>query len=91
MSVTEELLARAEEAAGDETSRRILAAAVERFSLFGIRRTTMDDVAAAAGIGRATLYRRFSGRDEIVRAVNRGGFCRERHVWFPAPTRSGWC
>lgn len=53
----------------DDTSRRILDAAVERFTTFGIRRTTMDDVAAAAGIGRATLYRRFSGRDDIVRAT----------------------
>lgn len=53
----------------DETSRRILDAAIDRFTTFGIRRTTMDDVAAAAGIGRATLYRRFAGRDDIVQAA----------------------
>lgn len=69
MSITSDLLARAREVADDETSRRILDAAVDRFSAFGIRRTTMDDVAATAGIGRATLYRRFAGRDEIVRAT----------------------
>lgn len=69
MSVAAEVVARARAAADDETSRRIIAAAVERFTAFGIRRTTMDDVAASAGIGRATLYRRYAGRDEIVRAA----------------------
>jgi len=69
VSVASEVVARAREVADDETARRILTAAVERFTAFGIRRTTMDDVAAGAGIGRATLYRRFAGRDEIVRAT----------------------
>jgi AcrR family transcriptional regulator len=70
VEVTDAVLARAAEELQieDDTSRRILDAAVERFTRFGIRRTTMDDVAAAAGVGRATLYRRFAGRDEIVRA-----------------------
>ena len=53
----------------DDTAERILDAALDRFSTFGIRRTTMDDISTAAGVGRATLYRRFAGRDEIVRAV----------------------
>lgn len=71
VEMTESVVARATEqlAVEDDTSRRILDAAVERFTTFGIRRTTMDDVAAAAGIGRATLYRRFAGRDDIVRAT----------------------
>ena len=30
---------------------------------------TMDDVAKAAGVGRATLYRHFKGRDELLLAV----------------------
>lgn len=65
------LLAEAREAAevDDATSARILDAALDRFTIFGIRRTTMDDIAAAAGVGRATVYRRFAGRDDIVRAV----------------------
>jgi AcrR family transcriptional regulator len=71
MTTADSIGARVERAAemSDETSRRILDAAVDRFATFGIRRTTMDDVAAAAGIGRATLYRRFAGRDDIVRAA----------------------
>lgn len=53
----------------DATSARILDAALDRFTTDGVRRTTMDDIASAAGIGRATLYRRFAGRDEVIRAV----------------------
>lgn len=71
MTTTEPMLDRVREAADveDETAARILDAALDRFATFGIRRTTMDDIAEAAGIGRATVYRRFGGRDEIVRAV----------------------
>jgi AcrR family transcriptional regulator len=47
--------------------RRILdAAAVE---LGRHPRATLDDLAAAAGLGRATLYRHFAGRDDLVEAV----------------------
>ena len=53
----------------DELGRRILDAAVVGFGTVGVRRTTMEDVAEGAGISRATLYRRFGGRDEIVRAT----------------------
>lgn len=36
----------------------------------GLRRTTVDDVANAAGVSRATLYRAFpGGRDTILQAV----------------------
>lgn len=71
MTETDGLLERVRHAgqAEDDTSERILDAALDRFSTFGIRRTTMDDISSAAGVGRATLYRRFAGRDEIVRAV----------------------
>lgn len=71
MTTTEPMLDRVREAADveDETAARVLDAALDRFATFGIRRTTMDDIAAVAGIGRATVYRRFGGRDEIVRAV----------------------
>lgn len=71
MTTTEPMLDRVREAADveDETAARVLDAALDRFATFGIRRTTMDDIAEVAGIGRATVYRRFGGRDEIVRAV----------------------
>ncbi|MFK4594682.1 TetR/AcrR family transcriptional repressor of mexCD-oprJ operon [Streptomyces pristinaespiralis] len=35
--------------------------------------STMDEVARAAGIGRATLHRHFAGRDALVRALEQLG------------------
>ena len=64
----------------DPTSERILDAAQQRFLLVGIRRTTMDDIAEAAGLGRATLYRRFAGRDDIVLATIAREFERFAHA-----------
>ncbi|MFC5745186.1 TetR/AcrR family transcriptional regulator [Actinomadura rugatobispora] len=48
---------------------RILDAALELFATFGLRRTTMDDVARASGLGRATIYRRFPGKNDLVTGV----------------------
>ena len=64
----------------DPTAERILDAAEHRFLLVGIRRTTMDDIAEAAGLGRATLYRRFAGRDDIVLATIAREFERFAHA-----------
>jgi AcrR family transcriptional regulator len=35
----------------------------------GLRGWTVEDVAERAGVGRATIYRRFASRDELVRAA----------------------
>lgn len=59
-------------AAGTEMNAedtRLLEAALEQFALTGIRRTSADDIARAAGINRATLYRRLGTRDQIVSAA----------------------
>jgi AcrR family transcriptional regulator len=53
----------------DDITTRILRAALEQFELFGIRRTTMEDVARRSGLGRATLYRRFANKDLLVDAI----------------------
>jgi AcrR family transcriptional regulator len=53
----------------DDTVRRILDAAVATFQNLGIRRTTMDDIAKAARFGRATVYRRFPQKGDLVRAA----------------------
>lgn len=47
----------------------ILEAALEQFALTGIRRTSTDDVARRAGVNRATLYRRFGGRERLLAAA----------------------
>ena len=53
----------------DATADQVLDAALALFIESGLRRTTMDDVAQQAGIGRATLYRRFGDKDQLVQAV----------------------
>ena len=55
--------------AGDALSERILDAALELAAGSGLRRLTMDDVAARAQVGRMTVYRRFGTRAELVDAL----------------------
>lgn len=51
------------------TDVAILEAALEQFALTGIRRTSADDVARRAGVNRATLYRRFGSREQLLAAA----------------------
>lgn len=64
------LLARALESAGepgsDPTHERILDAALELVAAGGMRKLTMDDVAARARVGRMTVYRRFGTRGTLI-------------------------
>jgi TetR/AcrR family transcriptional regulator, repressor for uid operon len=53
----------------DATSERILDAALALAAASGLRHLTMDDVARRAGVGRMTVYRRFSDRDGLVEAL----------------------
>jgi AcrR family transcriptional regulator len=64
----------------DEVTTAILDAAGDLLARFGMTRWSMEDVAAAAGIARATLYRRFSNRNELVRAT----LARDAHRFFTA-------
>ncbi|MZR63874.1 TetR/AcrR family transcriptional regulator [Alcanivorax sp. DP30] len=54
---------------GDKTYEKILDAGLSLFVEFGLRRTTMEDVATRAGIGRATAYRRFTDKDQLIQVV----------------------
>lgn len=52
------------------TRERVLAATLECVGRLGMQKTTMEDVARAAELSRATLYRAFpGGRDEVLDAV----------------------
>jgi AcrR family transcriptional regulator len=51
------------------TEEVIVDAAEDCFATVGVRRTTIEDIAAAAGVSRITVYRRVGGREEIVLAV----------------------
>ena len=72
MHVSSGFLARVLEAgddAPDAITERILDAALEQFQLVGLRRSTIDDVARRARVGRVTVYRRVGQKDELVKAV----------------------
>ena len=53
----------------DATAVRILEAAYVALSEGGVRRTTMNQIAEKAGLGVATVYRRFPRKVELVRAM----------------------
>lgn len=53
----------------EQITGRLLDAALEEFSAYGLRRTSMENVAERAGLARSTLYRRFSNKRELARAV----------------------
>ena len=48
----------------------ILDAAYERFSHHGYRRTSIEDVARAAGISRPSVYAHFKSKEDLFRAVS---------------------
>ncbi len=56
-------------AGADSATNAILDAAVVEFQQHGFGRVALDDVARRAGVSRTTIYRRFTGRDELVAAV----------------------
>jgi AcrR family transcriptional regulator len=48
---------------------RALDAVMRCVARYGVSKTTIDDVAREAGCARATLYRYFAGKSELVRAA----------------------
>jgi TetR/AcrR family transcriptional regulator, repressor for uid operon len=53
----------------DAVTDRIAAAALEQFAEFGIRRSTMDDIARRAGVSKMTVFRRFTNKQGLVEFV----------------------
>lgn len=54
-----------------ERDTKILEAARDVFERYGIGKTTMADIAKAAGISRQTLYNAYPGKAEVIRGVVR--------------------
>jgi AcrR family transcriptional regulator len=52
----------------DDARDRVMRGAYECIARAGMAKTTVDDVAAASGVSRATIYRLFpGGKDEVLR------------------------
>jgi AcrR family transcriptional regulator len=55
--------------AAETTSAAIAAAALAEFIAFGYRRTSVESIAHRAEMSRATIYKHWSGKDELFRAL----------------------
>lgn len=55
--------------AADSVEERIIDAALVQFERVGVRKTTIEDIARAAEVDRATVYRRIGSRDDVVNAA----------------------
>lgn len=68
----------------DEPTDAVLDATAELLARFGLRRWSMDDVADVARVGRATVYRRFPSREQLVNAT----MAREANRFFAEVARA---
>jgi AcrR family transcriptional regulator len=61
----------AAERSADAVGDRILEGAARCFTDVGVRKTTVAEIAAAAGITKPTFYRRFTDKSDVVEALVR--------------------
>jgi len=53
----------------EKVKDKIIAVAQETFKKYGFRKTTMDEIAYAAGKGKSSLYYYFKSKEEVFSAV----------------------
>ena len=53
------------------TKRAIIEAAQSRFLHYGFKKTTIDDIAFDAGVGKGTVYLYFDGKEDILLTIVR--------------------
>ncbi|MGW0663304.1 TetR/AcrR family transcriptional regulator [Streptodolium elevatio] len=82
---------RRERADAARNRRRILDAAGELFAAHGVENVSMDAVAAASGVGKGTLFRRFGDRAGLAAALldERESVLQEAILRGPAPLGPG--
>lgn len=70
---------------------KILSAAEDLFTERGVATVTMDDIVAAAGVGKGTLYRRFGDKGELAAALlsERGRHLQEQLLRGEPPVGPG--
>jgi len=52
-----------------DAKEKIIKAAQELFARYGFKKTTLDDIAKAAGMTKSALYYYFKNRDDIIKVV----------------------
>ncbi len=73
---------------GGDARERILDSAYELFSRRGIRAVGIDEVVERAAVAKATLYRHFASKDELVLAFLQRRERRWTYEWVEAEARS---
>jgi AcrR family transcriptional regulator len=81
----------AERADARRNRLKVLTAAAALFAQHGVAAVSMDDVAAAAGVGKGTLYRRFGDKSGLAAALldERERQLQEAMLSGPAPLGPG--
>ncbi|MCD0449319.1 TetR/AcrR family transcriptional regulator [Actinocorallia sp. API 0066] len=74
---------------GEELRRAILDAVIEQLGTVGYARLSTNTVAAAAGTGKAALYRRWRNKEELVRDALRDLLPEPPEVTAGTPLRDG--
>ena len=67
-----------------EVRRELVAAAVRLFRTRGYEETTVDDIAAAAGVGRRTFFRYFRSKEDAISPDHEVGLARVAEVFASA-------
>src|SRR5215207_8622236 len=57
---------------GEATRQRLLRAALDLYTTIGFRATTTPAIAARAGVAEGTIYRHFSGKEQLLNEAYRG-------------------
>ena len=55
--------------AAEEIRQKILDAAEERLWRYGFKKTTIDEIAADAGVGKGTVYLHFDSKEDVSLAI----------------------
>jgi AcrR family transcriptional regulator len=67
-----------------EVRRELVAAAVRLFRTRGYEETTVDDIAAAAGVGRRTFFRYFRSKEDAVSPDHEAALARVAEIFETA-------
>ena len=67
-----------------ELRRELVAAAAEQFRTRGYDATTVDDIAAAAGVGRRTFFRYFASKEDAISPDHTAALARLSEVFDTA-------
>ncbi len=78
-----------EDAAPGKARDHLLAVAVREFARRGFARTSIRDIARAAGLQPGSVYHHFASKDDLFVAAHSAGMRAVAHLMEVAPARSG--